>query len=204
MSIRAVRTNTAKICLATILAVALPTLASDPAPTWPNKWDANVWNSYCELRLEYYLPYPNDPQRKGFLANRSFDRLFAQFTSSTRTQFGLIPEEQLFKIRFGLLFYGEDGHDPEPEDRITAANIGNFKMAPQEMQSVAGILAFTLDEEESLLLLEQFKQNKTIEVAVVFADGEERQSKIYPGGDKDFRVWAAMFRTCIRENVGPR
>lgn len=191
-------------CLATILVVGLRAHASDPFPTWSNKWDANVWNNYCELRLDYYLPYRSDPQRRGFLANRSFDRLFAQFAASTRTHFGLIPEENLFKIRFGLFFYGEDGHDPAPEDRVMAAKIGGFKLSPRETQSVAGILAFSLAEGESLLLLEQFTQNKTIEVAVVFADGEERQSKIYPGGDKDFRVWAEMFRTCIRENVGPR
>ena len=203
MGPRAVLHKTAISLLAACLVVDLAATASDPAATWSHRWDANVWNTYCELKLDYYLPYRNDPQRRGFLANRSFDRLFAQFTASTRTHFGLVPEEELFKIRFGLLFYGENGRDPEPEDRIMAASIETFRLSPREKQSVHGILAFGLAERESLLLLEQFKLNKTIEVNIVFADGEERSTKIYPSGDKDFFVWAEMFKTCIRENVRP-
>lgn len=177
--------------------------ASDPMPGWSSRWSANVWNTYCELKLDYAIPYRNKPERRGFLRDTIFDRAFARFAASTRTHYGLIPEEELFKVRFELHFYGENGQVAAKDDLIVSAKIGEFEMNPPERFDF-WILTFALNEDDTSSLLQVFKDNQRVEVVVRFANGEERKSKIYPSGDRDFRVWAEMFKTCIRENVGPR
>ena len=188
------------LLVAIVVTLGPATYASDPMPTWASDWSAHVWNTYCALRLEYTIPIRRNPERRGFLAGRSIDRLFARFAASTRTHFGLIPEEKLFKTRFELHFYGEDGHPVAEDDQILSAKIGEFEMnSPADPN--AWILTFSLDEDKTLSLLQRFNDNEVVEVAVRFADGEERRSKIYPSGDRNFHVWAEMFKTCIRENI---
>lgn len=174
--------------------------ASDPAPMWNFKWSAHVWNTYCELRLEYAMPFKEDPERRGLLAGRAIDRLFASFAASTSTHYGLIPEDLLSKTRFHLAFYGEDGNHVPEDDRILSVKVGEFQMSLLTDQN-AWIQSFGLDEDDASSLLQVFSGNQKVEVVVLFADGEERRSTIYPSGDKDFHVWAAMFKTCIRESV---
>ncbi len=189
--------------LFTVVAFSSLAYSSSPQPGWSHRWTANVWNTYCELKLDYNIPFRSDPDKRGIFAGRSIDRLFARFAASTRTHYGLIPEEKLFKIRFSLHFYGENGHDPAVDDLIASANIGGITMTPPEKVH-AGILAFSLDEEDTSLLMQRFTDNERVEVLITFGDGKESRSTIYPSGDRDFHVWAAMFRTCIRENIGPR
>jgi hypothetical protein len=186
--------------LATVVTFGPAVYASDPMPTWADKWSAHVWNTYCELQLYYMMPFSEDPERRGFLAGRSIDRLFASFVANTRTHYGLIPEEMLFKTRFKLLFYGADGHPVPGEDQILSVKIDSLEMTSSTVQE-GWILVFSLDEKDTSSLLQRFSNNQIVEIVVQFADGEERRSKIYPSGDKDFHVWADMFRTCVRENV---
>src|SRR5690554_1586341 len=118
--------------LLVILAAACAAVhASEPGPDWSNRWSAHVWNTYCELRLDYLIP---NPERRGLLAGRSIDRLFARFAASTRTHFGLIPEEKLFEVRFDLLFYGEAGNPIPDEDRILSLTVDEFDTSSQIAQ----------------------------------------------------------------------
>ena len=185
-----------------VLASAV-TEASDPMPGWSHRWSANVWNTYCELKLDYSIPFRRDATRRGLLANTGYDQAFVRFTATTRLHYDLYPEDELFKVRFQLHIYGENGELPAPNSRILSARIGESELNPPENPEF-WIHMFSLDEEATSDLLSDFRANERVNVVVRFANGEERQSTIYPSGDRDFHVWEAMFETCIQKNVGPR
>ena len=195
--------NSAFRVITILILSSLVAEASDPAPGWSHRWSANVWNTYCELKLDYGIPFRRDATRRGLLANTTYDRAFARFSATTRMHYDLYPEEELFKVRFQLLIYGENGKLPEMESRISSAKIGDFELNPPE-DSEFWIHVFSLDEEDTSTLLSVFRANERVEVIIRFANGEERTSKIYPSGDRDFHVWEAMFETCIRKNIGSR
>jgi hypothetical protein len=130
-----------------------------------------------------------------------FDRAFVRFTANTRVHGDLILSESLGVIRFGLLVYPDDFPVPEVKG-IVAANIGGFEVIAKVV-SAAEIHSFTLREDESLLLLERFTNNEVVDFTLTFASGDEKRFKIYPSGDRNFYVWAEMFRTCIREHPNP-
>ena len=171
--------------------------ASDIQPGWAS-WTANVWSLYCELRREYSIPYRSDPNSRGFLSGTAFDKIFVRFTAHTRLHGDVIPEDALGVIRFGMHIYPSDRLVPE-DDRIQIANIGGFEVEARGV-TVADIQMFTLHEDESLVLLQRFINNEVIDFSLRFTSGDERQFKIYPSGDRNFYVWAEMFRTCIKEN----
>ena len=177
--------------------------ASDPMAGWSHRWSANVWNTYCELKLDYSIPFRRDAMRRGLLANTGYDAAFARFAATTRMHYDLYPEEELFRVRFQLHIYGENGELPAPDSRISSAKIGDFELDPPK-NTEFWIHNFSLDEEATSTLLSVFRANERVEVIIRFANGEERQSKIYPSGDRDFHVWEAMFETCIQKNVGQR
>lgn len=198
MSYKLASQLTAFLFFASILAEA-----SDPAPMWSPRWSANVWNTYCELKLDYVIPFRRDASRRGFLANTGYDRAFVRFAATTRTHYDLYPESELFKVRFQLHIYGENGQLPPPTHRITSAKVGEFELTPPKDPEF-WIHSFSLEEEPTSRLLSVFRANERVDVIVRFADGEERQSTMYPSGDRDFHVWEAMFETCVQKNVGPR
>ncbi len=165
--------------------------ASDPMPGWSHRWSANVWNTYCELKLDYSIPYRRDAMRRGLLANTGYDRAFVRFAATTRLHYDLYPEEDLFKVRLHLHIYGENGELPAPDSRILSAKIGDFELNPPE-NTEYWIHMFWLDEEATSELLSEFRANKRVDVVIRFINGEERESKIYPAGDRDFHVWEAM------------
>ena len=177
--------------------------ASDPMPGWSSRWSANVWNTYCELKLDYSIPFRRDATRRGLLANTGYDRAFARFAATTRMHYDLYPESELFRVRFQLHIYGENGRLPSPHRRILTAKIGDLELNPPTDPEF-WIHNFSLDEEATSKLRSVFRANERVDVIIRFANGEERQSTIYPSGDRDFHVWEAMFETCIQENVGPR
>ena len=177
--------------------------ASDPMPGWSHRWSANVWNTYCDLKLDYDIPFRRNATRRGLLANTTYDRAFAIFAATTRMHYDLYPEERLFKVRFQLRIYGENGELPAMESRISSAKIGDFELNPPK-NSEFWIHVFSLDEEDTSTLFSVFRANERVEVTIQFTNGEERTSMIYPSGDRDFHVWEAMFETCIRENIGSR
>lgn len=177
--------------------------ASDPMPGWSNRWSADVWNTYCDLKLDYNIPFRRDATRRGLLANTGYDQAFVRFTSTTRTLNGHSPDDDLFKVRFQLYIYGENGRLPAPENRIVSASIGNYSLNPPHMADY-WIHMFSLDEKGTEDLLSLFRANERVDVRIRFVNGEERTSTIYPSGDRDFHVWEAMFETCIQTNVGPR
>jgi hypothetical protein len=176
--------------------------ASDPTPGWSHRWSANVWNTYCELKLDYSIPFRHDTMDRGLLANTGYDRAFARFAATTQMHYDLYPEEELFRVRFQLHIYGENGELPAPGSRISSARIGDFELDPPK-NTEFWIQNFSLDEDATSKLLSVFRANEHVELIIRFANGEERQSTIYPSGDRDFHVWEAMFETCIQKNVGP-
>lgn len=177
--------------------------ASDPMPGWSHRWSANVWNTYCELKLDYGIPFRRDATRRGLFANTGYDNAFVRFTATTRLHYDLYPEEELFKVRFQLYIYGENGELPAPDSRVLWARIGDFELNPPENPEF-WIHMFSLDEEATSKLRSVFRANERVDVVIRFANGEERQSTIFPSGDRDFHVWEAMFEACIQKNVGPR
>lgn len=177
--------------------------ASDPVPGWSNRWSANVWNTYCDLKLDYSIPFRRDALRRGLFANTGYDNAFVRFAATTRLHYNRYPEEELAKVRFQLLIYGENGELPGPESRISSARVGNFELNPPENPEF-WIHVFSLGEEATSELMSVFRANERVDVVIQFANGEERQSTIFPSGDRDFHVWEAMFEACIQNNVGSR
>ncbi len=115
----------------------------------------------------------------------------------------LYPKTELFRTRFQLHIYGENGELPPPENRIVGARIGNSELRPPRDPDF-WIHNFSLDEDSTEKLMAEFRANEPVELVIRFVTGEERSSTIYPSGDRDFHVWEAMFETCTKENVGPR
>jgi len=70
--------------------------------------------------------------------------------------------------------------------------------------SNAEIHVFSLEENESAILLQRFIDNDAVEFELNFATGDRREFKIYPTGDRTFFIWAEMFNTCIRENTSEK
>ena len=173
-------------------------VASDPEPSWGAGWSANVWNTYCELKRNYTIPFPADPERRGFLSGSMFNSAFVRFTTTTQTHGNVITEDQLDILRFDLYVYPEK--EPVPGDhRILSANIGGFE-SEARIVSRAEIHVFSLEENESFLLLQRFRNNEVVDFQLRFADGHESEFKIYPSGDRNFHVLEGMFHTCVRLN----
>ena len=176
--------------------------ASDPAPNWGADWQAYVTNTYCELRREYYIPYKDDPDRRGFLSGTVFDKAFVRFVANTRLHGDIIPKESLGVVRFHLYVYAEDLPIAETE-KILEASLGGYS-SEAKVVSNAEIHTFSLEKGESARLLQRFIDNESVDFELKFAKGEERKFKIYPSGNRTFYVWAAMFKTCIRENTAEK
>ena len=174
--------------------------ASDPGPTW-GFWQAGVLNTYCELKKEYYIPFRNDPSRsdpsrRGFLSGTAFDRAFMRFTANTQ----LHGTEPLGTIRFSLYVYPEDP-PRETSERIKEASLGGYR---SEVNVLSGIHTFSLNADESVQLLQRFINNERVDFELKFSNGDEKQFRIYPSGDRTFYVWAEMFQTCIRTHKGKK
>lgn len=174
--------------------------ASDPAPNWGAGWQAHVWNTYCELKREYYIPFRNDPGRRGFLSGTAFDRAFVRFTANTQLHGDLIPPESLGVIQFHLYVYPEN-FPLQDSQRIAEASLGGHH-SEANIVSNAEIHIFSLQEDESAELLRRFINSETVDFELKFENGDKTQFKIYPSGDRTFYVWAEMFRTCIRSHKG--
>ena len=172
--------------------------ASDPSPTW-GFWQTHVWNTYCELKKEYYIPFRNDasrsdPSRRGFLSGTAFDRAFVRFTANTQ----LHGTEPLGTIRFSLDVYPDDCPIANSE-RIIEASLGGYR-TEANVVSNAEIHQFSLNAYEYVQLLQRFTDNEVVEFELKFANGDKRQFKIYPSGDRTFYVWADMFQSCSRSH----
>jgi len=171
--------------------------ASDPLPTW-GSWQAHVVNTYCELSMEYRIPFRNDPSRRGFLSGTTFDRAFVRFRASTQQ-----PAESLGVIRFHLSVYPEDPPTRTVE-RIVDATLGGFRSEAIMFNYARTPQNFLLGEDESAQLLQRFINNERVDFELKFANGDEKQSTFYPSGDRTFYVWAEMFQTCIRSHKGKK
>lgn len=180
------------------LLLSASSLGSEPMPSWGAGWSANVWNTYCELRRTYHIPYPADSQRRGFLAGSMFNSAFVRFAKTTRTHGSVITKDELDKLQFSLYVYPE-GHSLPAEQKILSANLGGFE-AEARVVSAADIHIFSLPEHESSRLLQRFLAHEVVEFVLRFANGKEATFAIHPSGDRNFRVWEAMFQTCVREN----
>lgn len=174
--------------------------ASDPQPSWGPDWSAHVWNLYCELRRDYYIPFPADPDRRGFLSGTAFNKAFATFRANTQLHGDLIPTESLGVIRFHLYVYPEN-FPIAANDRIVEATLSGFR-SRANVVSNAEIHMFSLNEHESAQLLQRFVDNEIVDFELTFANGDERQFKMYPSGDRTLYVLADMFQTCIRSHKG--
>ena len=179
--------------------------ASDPAPDWGD-WQAHVWNTYCELSKEYYIPFRNDPSRRdpnrrGFLSGTTFDRAFVRFTANPPQLHG----ESHGAIRFSLHVYPEDPPTRTIE-RIVDATLGGFRSEANMIKNDRSRTpqTFLLGEDESAQLLQRFTDSETVQFELKFANGDEKQFRIYPSGDRTFYVWAEMFQTCIRSHKGKK
>ena len=176
--------------------------ASGPVPTW-SFWQAHVENRYCELRNEFDIPFRNDPSRydpgkKGFLTGTAFDRAFIRFVADAQ----LHGEDSLGVIRFHLYVYPEVlPNAPATSERIIEASLGGFH---SEAKEVSNIHTFSLNEDESTQLLQRFINNEIVEFELKFANGDMKQFKIYPSGNRTFYVLADMFHTCIKSHKGKK
>jgi hypothetical protein len=186
------------LALAIAFFLSTSSLASDPEPSWAANWSANVWNTYCEIKRTYQIPFSQDPSRRGFLSKSMFNGAFVRFETTTQTHGNVITEDQLDIFRFDLYVY-PDSHPVPKEQRILSASLGGFE-ASARIVSNAEIHIFSLNEDESYRLLQRFMANEVVPFELRFANGERTQFKIYPPGDRNFHVLEAMFRTCVREN----
>jgi hypothetical protein len=178
--------------------------ASYPAPNWLADWQALVENTHCELRKEYHIPFRNDASRsdrnrRGFLSGTAFDRAFIRFTANTQ-----FHDESLGVIRFHLYVYPEDMPTaPATSERIIEATLGGYRSEVNDV-SIEKMHIFSLSADESAHLLQRFTDDEMVEFELKFANGDLRQFKIYPSGDRTFYVWASMFQTCIETHKGKK
>ncbi len=189
----------ATLLIASLLLAHISADASDTPLEWSYGWDANVWNTYCELKLDYKA----DSERQGFLANTGYKKAFVNFIALTDTHVNLYPESELSRIKFQFYIYSVSNKLPPPTGRVVSAKIGDFELQ-QPRDPRYGVYIFRLDEEASSTLLSKFRANERVDVVVRLANGDERLSTIYPSGAQDFHIWEAMFHTCIDKNMAPR
>jgi hypothetical protein len=110
------------------------------------------------------------------------------------------PPKASGKFASTLYLYPE--HFPlAANDRIFEATLNGFR-SKANVVSNAEIHIFSLSEVESAQLLQRFINNEIVDFGLKFANGDEKQFKIYPSGDRTFYVWADMFQTCIRSHKG--
>ena len=182
----------------------VPATASDPGPSWGAGWQANVWNTYCELKRQYYIPYQSDPDKRGFLSGTAFNQAFVTFMARADTQLhsSFATPESVGVVYFHLYVYPESR--PVADDqRIVEASIGGYT-SEANVVSNAEIHIFSLSEDQSAQLLQRFIDNEVVEFELIFANGSAKPFKIYPSGDRTFYVLADMFRACIRSHKGKK
>lgn len=188
------------LVLALTFALSASVLASDLAPSWGAKWSVNVENTYCEIVRRYTIPSVSGSERRGFLSGTMFNGAFVRFTTTTKTHGDVITADQLDKLRFDLYVYPETQPVPENE-RIVSASLGGFESVPNVV-SRTEIYIFSLNEDESFLLLQRFLSYEAADFELRFADGRNAEFSIYPSGNRDFHVLEGMFQTCVRLNRG--
>ena len=181
---------------ALLLVLSCSCLASDPQPRWGD-WSVDALNNGCNLKRSYYIPFPSDSKKRGFLADSSFTSAAVQFVVLTRTHGDIITNEQLDKLRFDFYVLPDGYPDIPAERRIRSANIGGFEaLAVPHPHSHA----HSLNEDDSSLLLQKFMQNEIIPFELRFANGTKVKFDMYPSPNRNLQVLVAMFRTCVRDN----
>ena len=112
--------------------------------------------------------------------------------------------ESLGVIRFHLYIYPEDMPTaPAASERIIEASLGGYRSEGNDV-SIQKMHIFSLSADESAELLQRFTDNEVVEFELKFANGDVKQFKIYPSGDRTFYVWAEMFHTCIKSHKGKK
>ena len=163
-----------KLVLLLLLPWCASSIASDPAPGWGAGWQAHVWNTYCELRREYYIPFRGDPDQRGFLSGTAFDQAFVRFTANTRIHGDLIPAESLGVVQFHLYIYPEEFPVPSSQ-RIVRASLGGH-LSESNVVSNAEVHIFSLDADESAQLLQRFVNSEIVDFELTFANGDQRKA----------------------------
>ena len=111
-------------------------------------------------------------------------------------------DDSLGVIRFHLYVYPEAmPNAPATSERISEASLGGFHSEAKELSSIH---TFSLNEDESTQLLQRFIDSEIVEFELALANGDKRQFKIYPSGNRTFYVWANMFQTCIETHKGKK
>lgn len=162
----------------------------------------HVWNTYCELKREYFIPFRSYRDRRGFLSGTAFDKAFVHFAANIQLHGDLSPPESHGVIRFHLYVYPEEFPVASAE-RIVRASLGGYA-SEANVLSNAEIHVFSLEEDESVDLLQRFINSEIVDFELTLANGDQKQFSIYPSGDRTFHVWAEMFRACIRTHKGKR
>ena len=88
-------------------------------------------------------------------------------------------------------------------EKIIEASLGGVR-TEANVVSNAEIHIFSLDEDDSAQLLQRFINNEIVDFELILANGDKKDFKIYPSGDRTFYVWADMFQTCIESHKGKK
>jgi hypothetical protein len=190
--------------LAIILSLFCPVFAhaSDPGLTWGTAWTINVHEQYCSLTRSYRISVPSDPARRGFLSETIYNGASLQFSGNAEIISDDANADDLGGMQFYLTISAADW-PVETEKLIIAADIGGINVVPF-VSPKTGEHSFVLDPDRALLVYRQFMDSDSVDFTLYFSNDETRQFSVRSRIKGRFKLWAAMFQTCIRENRDQR
>jgi hypothetical protein len=172
--------------------------ASDPGLNWGTAWTINVFEQYCSLIRSYRISVPSDPARRGFLSGTIYNGASLRFTGNAEIISDDANADDLGGMQFYLTISAADW-PVETEKLIIAADIGGINVVPF-VSPKTGEHNFVLDPDRALLAYQQFMDSGAVQFTLYFSNDETRQFSVRSLPKGRFKLWAAMFQTCIREN----
>jgi hypothetical protein len=183
--------------LATLLflAAAASARGGEQLAIWQPGWNVDLHRNWCGLN-RYYL-IPNDYDReKGVLKGTAYSGMIMTFRVNTRSLGDAIPEDQLDRLQFWLTL-SIDSRDRSGDNEFIRVLFNGFEARRTETGPAH---LFMFEEEDARAIFDQFKDEKRAAFTFHMANGETRESLLFPTPTGYFTVYAAMLQTCVNEN----
>ena len=180
------------VTLCSVFLIALAQ-ASGPGLHWGNDWAIQVYKQTCSLKRTYQIFVPSEPNRRGFLSDTAYNGASIMFFG-----YGQASDNPLDNLRFSLHMTAEKW-PLETGQQIVAVEVDEFHVVPL-VSRFTGEHSFMLSTEQSARIFELLVEKESINFKLHFADGETRQFEAPDHRIGNFKIWGAMFETCIREN----
>lgn len=179
-----------------LLGFSIDLAASTPGPMWAD-WNLGVHPQTCLLMRRYHIQHPQETAKRGFMRNSPYYRASIRFHANTQSRGDVIPPNQVGRILFVVQIVR--GYTPDIEQwGIQSVNVGQFEVTSKKNDHQYD---FFFSEEGSAQIMKRLEKNETLELVFNLTNGEKLESQIFPGGNRNFAVWADLFRYCIVVNT---